>query len=263
MNSKYVIVVMVIALMACKQTPKEYPQTDPEAQRIIDETIKVYGGENYNFVKIEFDFRSKSYGSLRRDRDYIYARIFTEDEHLVQDLLSNDGLTREIDGTPEKLSSLASGKYTNSINSVIYFALLPYGLNDEAVIKQYLGEKEIEGKNYHKILVTFKQEGGGEDHNDEFVYWINKENNSMDYFAYGYYTDGGGTRFRKAYNKRTVGGITFQDYINYKGGDDFDHVNNMDETYVNGELKEISRIELKSVMISKITAGEFLPDALK
>ena len=37
----------------------------------------------------------------------------------------------------------------------------------------------------------------------------------MDYFAYDFETDDSGTRFREAYNARTVGGIRFQDYLNF------------------------------------------------
>ncbi|MEL7534879.1 MAG: DUF6503 family protein, partial [Bacteroidota bacterium] len=106
--------------------------------------------------------------------------------------------------------------YSNSVNSVLYFIRLPYGLNDPAVNKKYLGEESIKGKKYHKIEVTFEQEGGGKDYDDVFVYWLDQQSHYLDYLAYSYETDGGGLRFRKAFNARTIGGIRFQDYVNYK-----------------------------------------------
>ena len=263
MKSKYVLFLFLPLLLACNSGPVEYPESDTQAVELIDQLIQNYGGERYAQSKIEFDFRDKSYGSLRLGGEYIYARIFEQEGKLYHDLLSNYGFSREIDGKPEDLPKPDQAKYTRSVNSVIYFALLPYGLNDAAVIKQYLGESELEGRAYHKIRVTFRQEGGGEDHDDVFVYWLSKENLSMDYFAYGYHTDGGGTRFRKAYNKRVVGGITFQDYINYKGSDDFDQVDNMDELFSSGKLEELSRIELKNIYASEINEDDFHPDQLK
>jgi hypothetical protein len=263
MKSKYVIFLLVPVFLSCQNSANENPESDPKAQEIVDQLIEAYGGSNYDQSKIEFEFRDKSYGSLRRGGNYIYARIFTEDNDLYHDLLSNEGFTREIDGNPADISEKKKAAYTRSVNSVIYFALLPYGLNDPAVIKQYLGEKEIEGKSYHKVLVTFQKDGGGEDHEDEFVYWIGNDDYSMDYFAYAYHTDGGGTRFRKAYNKRSIGGITFQDYINYEGSTSFDHVDDLDEKYIKGELKELSRIELNNIYASQITEEQFHPDSLK
>jgi len=263
MKSKYVKLLPLLVLVGCSTGSVEYPESDKMAIEIVNKLIDEYGGDNFDQVKIEFDFRDKSYGSLRSGGEYVYARIFEKEDKLHHDLVTNYGFSREINGEKDQLSGSDKAKYTQSINSVIYFALLPYGLNDDAVIKRYLGAVELEGKNYHKIIVTFKQDGGGDDHDDEFVYWIEKEGLSMDYFAYGYHSDGGGTRFRKAYNKRTVGGITFQDYINYEGSNDFDHVENMDELFKDGKLKELSRIELKNLYVNPINEGDFHPDLLK
>ena len=106
--------------------------------------------------------------------------------------------------------------YANSVNSVHYFANLPYGLNDPAVNKEFLGEVAIKDKEYYKIKVTFDQKGGGKDYEDIYLYWFNKETFKPDYLAYKFYVDGGGIRFRVAYNERYLGGIRFVDYENYE-----------------------------------------------
>ena len=38
----------------------------------------------------------------------------------------------------------------------------------------------------------------------------------IDYMAYSYHTNGGGTRFRVGKNKQQVKGLLFQDFDNYK-----------------------------------------------
>ncbi len=92
---------------------------------------------------------------------------------------------------------MAAEVYSNSVNSVAYFALLPFRLNDAAVNKRYIGTSEIKGEPYFEIEVTFQQKGGGKDHDDVFIYWIHQQHFTMDYLAYSFIVDGGGTRFRK------------------------------------------------------------------
>jgi len=69
----------------------------------------------------------------------------------------------------------------------------------------------------------------------------------VDYLAYSYHVNGGGVRFRSAYNSREVDGVRFQDYINYKH-DSTTPVEEMDEYYLKGELKELSKIELRNII---------------
>jgi hypothetical protein len=70
------------------------------------------------------------------------------------------------------------------LNSVIYFATLPYKLQDASVTKTFVEEATIKGKRYDLIKVTFGQDGG-KDFDDEYMYWINKDTPS-DYLAYSY-----------------------------------------------------------------------------
>ena len=245
-STQLLILLVAIFCLACNSTEKE---TDPKAQEIIDASIAVHGGDLYSNSKIEFDFRDKTYGALRKGSDYTYARTSGDSSKFTHDLLINGEFAREVDGKAVDVTDEFKRKYSNSINSVIYFAVLPYGLNDPAVIKEYLGEKEIKGKKYHKIGVSFIEKEGGEDFDDEFVYWINMETNFVDYLAYAYHTDGAGTRFREAYNARVVNGIRFADYINYEGSHQFESVTDYDDRFVNNEMKELSRIELSNIYV--------------
>ena len=58
---------------------------------------------------------------------------------------------------------------------------------------------------------------------------------------------GGGVRFRSAYNSRKVGGIIFQDYINFKAAVGTP-LANLPKLFEQGKLKELSRIETKNVV---------------
>ncbi|WP_192825379.1 DUF6503 family protein [Rufibacter sp. LB8] len=91
--------------------------------------------------------------------------------------------------------------YSNSINSVIYFAFLPFGLNDASVQKQYLGQAMVKNVLFHKIKVTFNQEGGGTDFEDEFVYWVHPQTYKLGYLAYSFKVSGGACGLGKLITK--------------------------------------------------------------
>ncbi|MCB0489038.1 MAG: hypothetical protein KDC99_11215 [Cyclobacteriaceae bacterium] len=222
--------------------------SDP--QKIVDKTIEVSGGSKYQKSVIEFDFRGRHYIAQRDGGKFSYERIFEDTTGTVHDYVTNDGFRREINGDEVVVPDSMATKYTSSTNSVNYFALLPYSLNDPAVNKTFLGETEIEGKKYYNIKVTFSSDGGGEDFEDVFLYWINQETFTMDYLAYSFEeSDEVSFRFRVGYNPRVVNGIRVQDYINYKPENNTLKVDQAEELYKAGKLIELSRIETENVVV--------------
>lgn len=219
------------------------------SQKVIDEAIKKHGGNKlYEKAHYAYDFRDKHYVAKRQKGDFTYTREYIDKTgDKIMDVMTNETFVRKTNDQVTALDDKKINNYRNSINSVNYFAFLPYALNDEAVHKKYLGYADIDDIPYHKIQVTFDQEGGGDDYDDIYVYWIRDEDFTLDYLAYSYEVNGGGVRFRKAYNPREVGGIRFQDYINYKYFNKDFPVDQLDEKLMAGELEELSRIELKNI----------------
>lgn len=238
---RYLIGLFVVLLISCSSP------TDP--QNIVDKAIKAAGGKKFLNTTISFDFRGRHYITTRNGGTFSHERVFRDSINTIHDFLTNKGFYREINGVKASIPDSMAAKYTRSVNSTIYFALLPYGLNDPAVRKKYLGKTTFESQPYFTIEVTFKKEGGGEDFNDVFLYWIHEKNFTMDYMAYLYYTDGGGLRFRKAYNPRKVNGILFQDFINYQPKDDSVSIAQIENAYKQNLLEELSRIEVTNIQV--------------
>ena len=238
------LVLVCLVTIACKT---EQPLT---AQDIVDKTIESSGGDKYLNAEIAFDFRDKHYRSFRGGGKFQFEREFTDSIGTIKDVLNNDGFQRFINNERAEIPDTMAVKYTSSVNSVHYFAQLPFGLNDAAVNKSSLGEVYINDKLYYKIKVWFSQEGGGEDFEDVFIYWINKETFNADYIAYSYIEDDGiGIRFREAYNERVVNGLRFVDYNNYKSEDVAIDLLGLDQAFEDGNLKLLSKIELKNIMV--------------
>jgi hypothetical protein len=221
-------------------------------QVIVDKAIAAHGGEKFEKVKIEFDFRGRHYTSTRDKGKFTYTREFTDSTGHVKDILTNDNFRREINGNPATITQERAQAFSNSVNSVIYFALLPYGLNDPAVRKSFVGESTIKGSNYHLIRVTFDEEGGGKDFEDVFLFWINPENFRVDYFAYSYKSDGGGIRFREAINSRFVGDILFQDYHNFMPRSDTVALIQVQELFEENDLEKLSVIQLENIKVESL-----------
>lgn len=222
-----------------------------DANKIIDESIQVSGGHKIDTSVIEFNFRDINYKATRLGGKFKLERVFLDSIGEIRDVLSNNGLDRYINESLVNLPDSMATKYSASVNSVHYFAVLPYGLDGKAVNKTYVNEVDIKGKSYHKIKVTFNEEGGGEDFEDVFMYWVNTVTSKVDYLAYSYNEDDGkGLRFREAYNERYVKGIRFVDYNNYKPKDNTSKLEELDKQFIDNKLELLSKIELKEVTVN-------------
>ena len=243
MKNYSLFLILTLTIFACS--------LNKDPQEIVDKSIEAHGVKNFENRTVTFDFRDKQYLVKREQDKYTYIRSFEHDSlGRVKDVLLNStDLVRYVNDTVANISDEWKFKYANSVNSVLYFFQLPYGLNDPAVIKEYLGQKVINGTLYEKIKVTFQKENGGKDFEDEYVYWINSKTNTIDFFAYSYLTDGGGKRFRQAINRRKIKGILFQDYINFEPANVNTKVEDLDVAFIEASLIELSQISSLNINV--------------
>lgn len=224
---------------------------DTKAKNIVKKSIEVHGGKRYDNFNVEFDFRkfhiklihqTENDGSLR----FRYERSSKDSlGNTITDIINNEGFVRNRNGVEIKLSEKDVIKYTNAVNSIAYFVLLPYKLRDKAVNLEYLGEMTIENKKYDKIKVWFDKVGGGNDFEDIYCYWFNHDTHTLDYIAYA----NGGPRFRRATTRQNVGGIIFQDYENYVITDTSAQTNEYDKAFIAGKDSLLSVIENKKIIV--------------
>lgn len=239
------LLLFVLLSIACKETSKE----ELTAQEIVDKSIAASGGVLYNDHGTSFIFRDKEYVSRNENGKRVFERISRLDSVTITDVKKDNGFERFMNDSLVAVPDSMAVKYANSINSVHYFVRLPFGLNDAAVNKELLGKESIGGKEYYKIKVTFDQQGGGEDFEDTYLYWFDIESFKPDYLAYDFHVDGGGQRFRKAYNERYVDSIRFVDYENYKPKTKDSDILEIAKLYDKGELELLSKIEIMDIKV--------------
>jgi hypothetical protein len=249
------ILLLSVLFLNCENENSEPTSKALTANEIINESIAVSVGKVFDsaVVSINFDFRNIQYKSTYTSNTKVLRRLTINDNDTILDFLKGERFQRYINEKPVFVEDSMAIKYSASVNSVHYFSVLPYGLNDKAVNKKLIGEERIKGKDYYKIEVTFSQEGGGEDFEDVFIYWINKASFKPDYLAYSYNEDDGkGMRFREAYNERYVNDLRFVDYNNYKSEDKKFYLIDLAKAFNNNSLKLLSKIELQNVEVDLI-----------
>lgn len=227
------------------------------AETIIRRALDAHGGEVLDNAVVTFDFRDAHFRIRRNGGRFRYTRTYADSlGRAVREVLSNDSLYQAVDGTRVHLTEDERNSVRTAVNSVTYFALLPYFLQDPAVQPAYSDVDTIDGTPYHRIRVTFRKEGGGRDWEDVFMYWFDKADYSMDYLAYAYGLgpdEEYGTRFRQAYNIRRVEGVRFSDYLNYTTpGDSLRDLTRYPGLYAQDSLELVSRVELDSVQVQPL-----------
>ncbi|MCP9201075.1 deoxyribose-phosphate aldolase [Gramella sp. GC03-9] len=239
------ILLLVVLFVSCGESSKELT-----ADEIVNTAIERAGGERYNNAQIDFSFRKKEYTSKREGGKFrLERRMIDSLGNSITDILENNGFERYMNDTVVQVPDSLQVAYSNSVNSVHYFVQLPFGLNAPAARKELVGKDSIGSREYYEIRVTFSENGGGTDHEDEYMYWIDTKSFEVDYLAYNFETDGGGIRFRRAFNPRIIKGIRFVDYENYKYEDLSTPLNELDNLFEKKELELLSMIETRDVEV--------------
>ncbi len=247
-NHLLTIVVTASFFVGCS-SEKEEELPEPYNIEVITKAIEKACNGNCEQATIEFDFRDKHYKSTRDGGQYELERISSDSLGTLKDVVSNNGFERFVNGEQIDLPDSLALKYSNNVNSVHYFAQLPYGLNSPAVHQELIGTDIINDKVYYEVKITFSEEDGAEDFEDKFMFWVNVDDYTTDYIAYSCATNGGGIRFREAYNPRVIEGIRFVDYNNYKTDSLTVGLDKLDDLFENGGLEFLSKIETENVSV--------------
>jgi hypothetical protein len=247
----------LLAVSACQPAAES---ESPSGRAVVDSAIAAHGGAVLDHAVVTFDFRGDDVRIRQDSGRFRFQRTYTDSlGRTVREVLSNDSLYRTVDGARVTLSADERGSVETAVNSVSYFALLPHPLGDPAVQTTYEGRDTLDGTTYHRVRVTFEQEGGGRDWQDRFLYWFRADDTyAMDYLAYAYGFAPGeesGTRFREAYNVRRIEGVRVADYSNYTDTSlALDELHRYPDRFNQDALSLVSRVELDSVEVQPLRA---------
>lgn len=240
------LVLASLAIFGCDSHKK----VQLTAQMIVDKAIESSGKEKLNHSTLSFEFRGRTYESQGECEGIVLHRISKRAGNVMKETFDpSSGFKRFINDSLVSVADTTATKIKEAINSVHYFVQLPYRLNDDAVQKKYIGLDTIKDKVYHNIEISFQENGGGTDFQDVYLYWFEKDNFKLDYLAYSFVVNGGGLRFREAFNERYIEGIRFVDYKNYKPKNENIKLEEISDAYNHQELELLSEIKNKNIEV--------------
>lgn len=255
------VALLLVVSSGCTD-PAPHPATDIDAY--LDTVIAAHGGDVLDRAVVRFTFRGDAFTLCRNAGRFRYERATTDSlGRAVVEGLTNTDVYRVVAGDTVALSPDARGAVATAVNSVAYFALLPYPLQDPPVQATYAGPDTVAGAAYHRVAVSFDQ-GGGQDYEDVFLYWFAQDDHAMDYLAYAFGVGGPaadrGTRFREATNVRTVGGVRWADYENYRAPTlGPSSLARYPSAWANDAVEHVSTVALQDISVTPIAGQEAAP----
>ncbi len=258
--------VAAISILAACAVPAPDPEPRPapppgtsERLEIVDRAIEHHGGELFEQSRVRLTVASRS-GSYDVDSmvdgDRFEQRIRASDDN--DDLeYRRDNMMLEVtrDGQPMEMDETEHARAESHVNQRMYFLFLPYKLNDPGVYKEDQGLEEWNGRQLHRVRVTFEP-GASAGADSAYVYWFDPDTARLEQFAYDY-SEGTGLRFRILRNYRRVGGLLFHDADNHGRNtpDGGLTVDDIDPVYVEEKLPLVSRIELRDIEVARTGAS--------
>ncbi len=235
------------------------------AKRIIRESVLKDSLQVLAEAAYEFRFRDRMYRYQRTGGAFVYERWWIDTTTLdtMRDVLHNDGLVRFANGVEVALEERKAAAYSASVNSVIYFAFLPWALLDPGVEARYLGRDTIKGRALDQVEVSFAAAPGHEGHDmhqDEYLYWFAPDTHELAYMSYSH-ADGKAPRLRERFNVRSVGGVTVRDYRNYQTpGNEPRSIKLLAGNFNEDALSLLSTIELEDMRRVEVSLDRLTPN---
>ncbi len=247
---------LFVACAGPEPEPAPRPAPPPgtsEQLEIVDRAIEYHGGELFEQSRVRLTVASRS-GSFdvdsMADGDRFEQRIRASNGSDEREYRrDNTALEVTEGGQPMEMDETRYARAESYVNQRMYFLFLPYKLNDPGTYKEDQGLEEWNGRQLHRVRVTF-QPGASDGADSAYVYWFDPETARLEQFAYDY-SEGAGLRFRVLTNYRRIGGLLFYDANNYglntrDGGLTVDDIN---PVYVEDELPLVSQIELRDIEV--------------
>ena len=183
------------------------------AEELVARSIEFHGGKAYEGREISFRICSKSgcYDVTTEVDEGLFSHRVTG-PHGRTVRATNDALTMWVGGDRVPVPAGEEQRWRDWVNARIYFALLPYRLQDSSVRLRDLGTEDWWGHSLRKVEVTFEP-GSSTEADDVFLYWFDPRSARLVQFAYSYDGDPDGLRFRELFEYRRVDGILFSPWL--------------------------------------------------
>jgi hypothetical protein len=162
--------------------------SDPKAVAVADATLTAMGGQaawdGTHYLRFTFFGRRTHFWDKWTGRHRLEGKTKENESYVVLDNLNTREGTAYIDGKAvagEKGANMVKNSYAAWVNDT-YWLLMPYKLKDSGVNLSYVGQQQVDGKDYDEISLTFGPVGLTP--GDHYSAWFNRDTHLMDRWAY-------------------------------------------------------------------------------
>ncbi len=220
---------------------------------IVAKSIEFHGGNLYEGSAITMTITSLS-GSFqieatRQGGQFDHAVIGTTREGVERRVrVTNDAVQEWRGGEEVELDEQEVTRARAFVDARVFFPLLPYTLNGGDVNYEDLGIETWEGRDLHKIRVSFTP-GTSNDADDAYMFWFDPETGQMEQFGYDF---DGGLRFRKGIEFQQVSGVIFSTQENYAIDGGRVPVGMLSPSYVAENMSLLSTVVISAVTVEPL-----------
>lgn len=253
---------------AVDETPaaEEVAAADPEPMRadgkvtslpIVDKAIAFHGGDIYENSTIAMTVTSLS-GSfdivaVRNGGAFdntVTGEVGRETKVNRKVRYTNDTIERWDEGEVVELDEENAQRARDFVNARVFFPMLPYTLKGENVFKEDLGIENWEGRDLHKVRISFVP-GTSTDADDVYMFWFDDATGEMVMFGYDFVVGDGGLRLRKVTDTQRVGGVLFSDQENWAVDGQGYSVDSLSPEYVQENMEVLSTVKLSNIDVQQ------------
>lgn len=224
-----------------------------EAKVVIDQAVKMHGGDAFEGSRFSFDVSGKHYTILNKKGNPELHRMWNNSGVETIESLQRNKVYRSIKGDTVLLDDKEQEQLEYDLREILNYALLPYGLNDRSVDKHLDGQIQINGEDYFQIQVSFSEDYHFIANCDHYIFWINAEKKTLDYIAHK--CDQNGIKFSVAIHRRKIGEILFADYQIYRPKDANTPLEHLPHLYELGQIVSDDEILLDNVEVNPINSA--------
>jgi hypothetical protein len=162
--------------------------SDSKAVAVADATLAAMGGQaawdGTHYIRFTFAGRRTHFWDKWTGRHRLEGKTKDNEAYVVLDNVNTHQGTAYMGGKPvegDKGAKMVENSYAAWINDT-YWLLMPYKLKDPGVNLSYVGEQQLDGKDYDEIGLTFGPVGLTP--GDHYFAWFNRGTHLMDRWAY-------------------------------------------------------------------------------
>ena len=225
----------------------------PTMPPIVAQAIEFHGGTLYEGSSMTMTITSLS-GSFqieatRQGGQFDHAVIGMNRDGIERRVrVTNDTVQEWRDGEETELDETGSTRARAFVDARVFFPLLPYTLNGGDVQYDDLGIESWEGRDLHKVRVSFTP-GTSNDADDGYMFWFDPETGQMEQFGYDF---DGGLRFRKGTEFERVGGVLFSTQENFAIDGGRVPVDTLSPEYVAENMSLLSTVTISDVTVEPL-----------